>query len=251
MKLLIDIGNTRVKWATCADGVFGKTGESVHRSASGTSPGAFLDAVEGEPESVLAANVAGRETGDAIAVAVRDRWNLDMDFAATQPAAGDIRNAYDDYTQMGVDRWLAILAARARYQQAACIVDAGTAVTIDQVDDGGGHLGGVIVPGLDLMRRSLLADTGDIERITGVRGKETLARRQVFGRSTGEAIEGGTLSAICCLIEQCVARLGNQYGDSVLVMTGGDAERIIRDLAVDADHRPLLVLEGLSIYEPD
>lgn len=248
MKLLIDIGNTRIKWAACEDGVLTRSGESAYRS-SGESPGHFLEAIEGEPARVLAANVAGGEIGRTVAAAIQARWSISVEFAETQPAAGEIRNAYEDYRQMGVDRWLAILAARDQYRQAVCVVDAGTAVTVDQVDAAGRHLGGVIVPGLDLMRRALMADTGDIERLSA-NEKEPAAGRLMHGRNTGEAIAGGALAAICSLIEDGMAHLGRQYGDSVLVMTGGDAARIIRHLRVAADHRPLLVLEGLALYSP-
>lgn len=251
MRLLIDIGNTRIKWATFADGAFLETGEAVHRDQVLDDALLFVDQVLGrindKPEQVLAANVAGEKIGNAVHDAVRARWGLPVDFAATQPAAGDVFNGYDDYRQMGVDRWLAILGARHRYRQALCVVDAGTAVTADQVDDSGKHLGGVIVPGLDLMRRSLVSDTGDIA--TDLES-EPAPERLIFGRSTADAIDGGVLSAICGLIEDCMAGLSSRYGDSVLVVTGGDAERIIPQLRVDADHRPLLVLEGLAIYVP-
>ena len=162
-----------------------------------------------------------------------------------------MQNGYDDYRQMGVDRWLGILATRNRYSQAACIVDAGTAVTIDQVDASGTHLGGVIVPGLDLMRRSLLSDTGDIGRLAGLENNGLAPdKRIILGKTTEDAIRGGSLSAICGLIEFCMEQLHSRDGDSVLIVTGGDAERIVPQLRVAADHHPLLVLEGLMIYLP-
>jgi type III pantothenate kinase len=253
MKLLIDIGNTRMKWATVVDDAFAVTGGGVHRNHNETDVPAAVDRIlgqiDGKPEQVLAANVAGDAMGNAIDAVVRKRWNLPVDFAETRPESGSVRNAYDDYRQMGVDRWLAILATHDRHRQAACIIDAGTAVTIDQIDATGTHLGGVIVPGLDLMRRSLLSDTGDIGRLAELDNKGLATdKRIMLGKSTAEAIGGGSLSAICGLIESCIEQLNSRDGDSVVVVTGGDAERILPHLRVAADHRPMLVLEGLRIY---
>ena len=250
MKLLIDIGNTRIKWATAVDGVLAEPGEAVHKGPDRVNALEFTGQISTKPEQVLAANVAGDALSKAVVDAVRARWDLPVDFAFTQPLAGSVRNAYDDYRQMGVDRWLAILAACERYSQAVCIVDAGTAVTIDQVDATGAHLGGAIVPGLDLMRRSLATDTGDIERLAQMDDNAFATERSIFGRNTADAIRGGAMSAICSLIEYSVQELSSRYGESVLVMTGGDARWIMPQLRVDLDHRPLLVLEGLAVYAP-
>ena len=250
MKLLIDIGNTRIKWATVRDGAFAATGECDHRMPDADAAMQFLSQIRPAPERVQVANVAGDALGEALEGAVRERWKLPVEFASTQSAAGAVRNGYDDYRQMGVDRWLGILATRHQHAQAACIVDAGTAVTIDQIDASGQHLGGVIVPGLDLMRRALVSDTGDIERLAAPAENTPVADRLIIGRNTVDAINGGALSAICGLIEYSVEQLRNRDGDTVLIMTGGDAERIIPHLGVAADHRPALVLEGLRIYVP-
>ena len=80
--------------------------------------------------------------------------------------SGSVRNGYEDIAQLGVDRWAAIVGAYTHFGSAVCIVDAGTAVTVDLVRDGGRHLGGLIVPGLQLMRSSLEQDTEDIERFS-------------------------------------------------------------------------------------
>jgi type III pantothenate kinase len=151
---------------------------------------------------------------------------------------------------MGVDRWLAILAVVERYHQPVCVVDVGTAVTIDQVDRAGAHLGGVIVPGLDLMRQALIDDTGNIEKLMATESSSVETADLVFGRSTADAIGGGGLAAICGLIETCKERLASRCGDSALVVTGGDAGRVVPHIRVELDHRPLLVLEGLAIYSP-
>lgn len=249
MKLLIDIGNTRIKWATLESGELTRAGGFAHENEPGAAAAALVERVAASPDTVLVSNVAGTAFGDAMAVAVRAAWNLDARFAEAQPRSGRVRNAYRDHRALGVDRWLAILAVAARYPAAACIVDAGTAVTIDLVAADGEHLGGYIVPGSGLMRRALTADTGNLGRLTA--GEAGDRERSIApGRGTSEAIGNGSLAAICALIERCADRLAEDNSDYIVVITGGDAERIIPHLTVDLEHRPRLVLEGLAVWEP-
>jgi type III pantothenate kinase len=250
VRLLVDIGNTRIKWATQVDGAFAETGDIVHRGQDPATVLEFLGQFDLTPDSVRAANVAGAAMGQALVDSVRAQWNLSIEFAQTQASAGPVRNGYHDHRQMGVDRWLAILAAVERYHQPVCVVDVGTAVTIDQVDRTGAHLGGVIVPGLDLMRQALIHDTGNIENLMATESSSVKTADLVFGRSTADAIRGGGLAAICGLIATCKERLAGRCGDSALVVTGGDAGRVVPHIRVELDHRPLLVLEGLAIYSP-
>jgi type III pantothenate kinase len=251
MKLLLDVGNSRIKWAALANGSLQGADQIVHRSEPEASVADFLDRCPLKPQQVLVANVAGSGFKEAIAAGVESRWNLPVEFALAQRASGSVRNGYQDYRQLGVDRWLGILAAADRYRKAVCIVDAGTAVTIDQVDGHGQHLGGIIVPGLDLMWRALTGNAADLERWSGPGGRSERNEAVLFGRCTDEAIIGGTMSAIRGLIEQSMQSALERYDDPVLVLTGGDAERIIPHIRMPAEHRPMLVLEGLALYVPD
>jgi type III pantothenate kinase len=251
MKFLIDIGNTRIKWATGVDGSLTESGETVHRDQPLDRVLRFLDAAPKNLAEVRIANVAGETMQGAVIDAVRGRWDVPVEIAATQAVAGKLRNGYRDFRQMGVDRWLAMLTSFERYGRAVCVVDAGTAVTIDLVDASGAHLGGVIVPGLNLMQQSLRRDTGDIQRLAGAAAEDPETKALIFGRTTEAAILGGGLAALSALIDQCLNRSAERNGDSVLVISGGDAGRIIPHLRNEFDHRPLLVLEGLADYAPD
>jgi len=248
VKLLIDIGNTRIKWAGLADGELTGDGELVHADDPAGTAAQLLKRVPVPPEEIALANVAGPAFGDDFLNGIAARWSCPVQIATTQAVAGRVSSAYEDHTKLGVDRWLAILAAAHRYSGAVCIVDAGTAVTIDIVAATGEHQGGYIVPGLDLMRRALTGQTGDLARFTaGYDGGR--AESLVLGRTTGDAIGHGSLAAICALIERCARPLGEDNG-AVVVVTGGAAGRIIPHLAVDLEHRPRLVLEGLALWEP-
>jgi len=249
VKLLVDVGNARIKWAGLVAGELTSPGNFAHHGDPAAAATALLDHVGAAIDEVLVSNVAGTPFADAISAVAENRWHKQVRFATSQARAGRVRNAYRDHTKLGVDRWLAILAAAHRYGRAACIVDAGTAVTIDIVLADGAHVGGFIVPGVTLMRRSLTRDTGDLGRFMAGDDPEIPASL-AFGRDTGEAIGHGSLAAICALIERCAARLAEDNRDLVVVVTGGDAGRIAPHLTVDFDHRPQLVLEGLMLWEP-
>lgn len=247
MKLLVDIGNTRVKWAPYSDGKLGEAEIRAHGNDPRIAAAVLLEDLRDPPAEIVAANVAGPEFGELVAARLGATLGVDVSFATTQKRAGRLRNSYRDHTKLGVDRWLAMLAAADRYSGAACVVDAGSAVTIDLVAADGEHLGGYILPGLDMMWRSLTGDTGDLERFT--EGDSPDGVSLAPGHDTGEAIGHGVLGAVCAQIERCTFALAEDNG-AVVVVTGGDAERIIPHLAVELEYRPQLVLEGLVLWEP-
>ena len=155
----------------------------------------------------------------------------------SQAHAFGVYNAYQQPEKLGVDRWLALVAVRNHYQLPACIVDCGTAITVDLIDADGKHQGGLISPGLTLMKKSLAA------------GTEALQFHETnydFGPAnfTEAAIYSGTLAAAVGLIEHVLTKQSNAMQ---LILTGGDAEIIATQLAIkpiiDAD----LVLRGLAI----
>ncbi len=250
MDLLLDIGNTRIKWAMCDAGVLHGAGAIEHGKGV-TGVNAMLDAIEQAPVGIMAANVAGDRFGALVGGAVQERWDLPVRFAVTQPQAGSVRNGYEDYRQLGIDRWLAIIAAANQFAGSICIVDAGTAVTIDTISSAGLHHGGYIIPGLDLMRQSLSKQTGDLGRfVDDVQQPEIgLSNHGAPGHGTAAAINDGTLAAVCSLVNHCVSEAGEDGNPPTLVMTGGDAERLIPHLEAGARHQPQLVLEGLAIYQ--
>jgi type III pantothenate kinase len=163
---------------------------------------------------------------------------------ATAEACG-VRNGYRDPRQLGVDRWLAVVAAFARVHGAACVVDAGTALTVDAVDDTGLHLGGYIVPGLDLMQRALTSSTGDLaERSSVVHA----AGRTLLADNTRDAISRGCIAALGALIERAHAALSaSSAAPPALLLTGGDAAQIEAVLDVASETVPDLVLQGLRL----
>ena len=204
-----------------------------------------------------AANVAGERLGALVTQAARDRWGLTVQFAATRAHGNGVRNGYTDYRQLGVDRWLAIVAAVDGRDDPVCVVDAGTAVTIDLVAANGEHRGGFIVPGLELMRRSLGAETGDLRRLAGETSLPAddrtldclLPGQPAPGKNTATAMAAGSVAALCALIDRCVESLHEGDAEPLLIMTGGDAGRLAGHVGQAAQLRPQLVLEGLARYD--
>ena len=150
-----------------------------------------------------------------------------------------VTSAYEDPGALGADRLAALIATKVRYPGSTCIVDCGTAVTVDALDQSGVHRGGVIFPGFGSMRAALEMDTAmDVEEDTG--------SFAVPATSTRDAIYSGCLSAVAGGIIQAIDRMqaeGTPFDQ--IILTGGDAEFLVSLLVQEVIHEPHLVLEGL------
>jgi type III pantothenate kinase len=146
---------------------------------------------------------------------------------------------------MGVDRWVAMIGARAEFRSALCVVDAGTAITIDAIDRNGVHLGGQIIPGIQLMRKSLSTNTSEIG-LVGRKIADPGSGMQLFASNTQAAVRNGVLGAACGSVERAVRIMRSTGLRPKIVLTGGDASRILKQLDGNVIHRPNLVLQGLA-----
>jgi len=159
----------------------------------------------------------------------------------TTPQAGGVTCAYARPETLGADRWAAVIAAYRFGNAPVCVIDCGTAITVDAVDHNGLHLGGVILPGLGLMRRSLCDNTVDIDKVTE-------PGKAVLGASTGEGVALGTLYAAASAIDRVLDDLEAELGVEVeCLITGGDVAALEPRLAHNCHHQPHLVLQGLAI----
>lgn len=242
MKLLIDIGNSRVKWACLVDGKMDGPEVISHKNLDRSRLFEKVLQVKERPEQVYIANVAGKDIGEGIAAAVMNKWDVSPVFAKVEAECAGVINAYSDITLLGVDRWLAVVAAWTRYRAPACIASCGTAVTIDGIDGDGRHLGGLIIPGLDMMQNVLVRETSGVNAEVG--GDFKLE----FGRSTAECINYGSARAIVSLVDHVAAEMYGQYGKALSrVITGGYAGQVNGLLASKFELDPHLVLHGLAI----
>jgi type III pantothenate kinase len=238
--LLFDIGNSRVKWAWMEGARLHDHGSAVREQfdiralADPASP----------PGRIVASNVAGQAYAARLTEAAKKRWGVMPEFIMAQARGYGISNAYHDPQKLGADRWAALTGARHLSTGACCVVDCGTAVTVDVLDQDGQHLGGVIMPGLRLMRRALL----ETAQIAYTPGAHESAHLTPFARDTHEAVNYGTLYAVIAGIERTVLdAVTTVSGDMSRFITGGDAARFLPLLGAGYRHEPHLVLQGLAL----
>jgi type III pantothenate kinase len=245
MKLLIDVGNTRLKWARLEAGRLDARGAATHRGAAPAEWLAPLDAASGRPDAILVANVAGPGVAHSIGEWALERHGLRPRFLLATASAGGVTNAYEHPDALGVDRWLGLVGAWHRVRGPLVCIAAGTAFTVDAVDASGRHLGGLIAPGYQLMIDALLRRTSDIA--PGV-ARAPAAADGLFGRSTAAAVELGALHALAALAARAVESAAARFGAAPRVfLGGGDAARIAPQLGRPAEIAPDLVLEGLAV----
>jgi len=241
ISLLVDIGNSRLKWA-CAEGA-GLSGQSCVRydgaSLASTLDGHWADLAR--PGSVLVVSVRDSDVTDVLCRWVSDRWDRNAELVVPGKESCGVSNAYTEPGRLGADRWASLIAARHLHHGPACIVDCGTAVTVDALAGNGEHLGGLILPGLTMMRRSLT------ERTDGI-GEAVSGEVSLLARNTADGVTAGTLYAMVAAIDRIVADVGAGLGkEMVHILTGGDGETVLPLLAGTWEHEPDLVLSGLAV----
>ncbi len=237
--LLVDLGNTRLKWALTSPHEW--VGGFAVPVASGIMPD--FDRLWGDlapPNHIMVANVRGATAAAALMDWCMRRWSVaPRCLDPAQPVPG-IVNGYHDPGQLGPDRWAAVIAAQAAGPLPAVVVDGGTTITIDVVDQARGYVGGAILPGLELARRSLRDHTQQI-------GDVSAEYKGLLGRSTAECVASGVCHGLAGGVERVIEEVGRTLGSApTVLLTGGDAERIRRFLKRPVVIEPELVLQGLA-----
>jgi type III pantothenate kinase len=243
--LLFDAGNTRLKWAYYTRGRISKSGSVTHQQLHDKGYAALTSRMPRNVTHAAASNVAGPGLATKLSSVIGLHASVDIRFAHCQRHAFGVTTSYRQPRRLGVDRWVALIGAWNEFRSAMCVVDAGTALTIDVLDRSGLHLGGQIIPGIDMMGDSLRSRTSDIAPASR-RSKNPGEGLDIFGKSTDDAIAYGLLSAACGAIERAEKRLRSAAMRPKIVLTGGDASRILKQLNSNVIHRPNLVLQGLS-----
>ncbi|MEM8816804.1 MAG: type III pantothenate kinase [Pseudomonadota bacterium] len=244
--LLLDAGNTRLKWGVLEDG---EIVETDHVSMADIHDAGLSVLTKRLPRDVgfaYVSNVAGQSFATRLTGVLSAHCGCDLGFAKTAREACGVSNAYPDPRQMGVDRWAALIGAWREFRSAVLVVDAGTAVTLDALDSKGKHLGGQIVPGFALMAGALSRDTSDIPVVDGGAVEELQRDVSIFADSTAGCVSHGAANAVAGAIERAISVLRSSAYDPALVLTGGDASRILQAVNITPHHRPELVLAGLA-----
>ena len=230
MKLLIDAGNTRIKWALADGSSWLRNGALPVKQASELTPQfAGLEDIR----QVWVSNVAGEN----VAQCIRGIRAGQHHFIVAREAQCGIRNGYSVPSQLGSDRWAALIAAWHLVRGACLVVNSGTATTVDALSATGEFIGGLIMPGVDLMQRSLNDATAQLSPAQGAYA--------AFPLNTADALFSGAIQACCGAIERQHASLG---GSGIPVMLSGGGSAILRDrLNLPLQVVDNLVLQGLQL----
>lgn len=231
--LLIDAGNSRIKWALSEGPVWLRQG--MVECADAAALQRQFAALQ-EPDRILVSNVAGA----AVAQQIRDAcagWNTVPEFIAAQPEQCGVRNGYEQAAQLGCDRWAALIAAWRRVHATCLVVHCGTATTVDALSDGGEFRGGLILPGIALMQHSLVAATAGLATTAG--------EWRAFPRNTADALASGAIQATVGAILRQHELLGAP--DARCLLSGGAADLVLPQLPLPLERVDNLVLRGLQI----
>ncbi|CAH1904569.1 Type III pantothenate kinase [Candidatus Nitrotoga sp. HW29] len=232
--LLIDAGNSRVKWAMVEDGLWLQQNvlENTHVSALSV---AFLKLPP--PDRILISNVAGEKMTQLLFAACA-AWQCPVEFIAAQVEQCGVRNLYEHPAQLGSDRWAALIAAWHQARVSCLVVNCGTATTVDALSTGGEFLGGLILPGIKMMQSNLAAGAAQLEQAEGTWHE--------FPRNTTDAIFSGSIQATIGAIHLQFEALAVR-GDVRCLLSGGAADKVQSHLKLPLERVDNLVLRGLQI----
>jgi len=248
--LLIDMGNTRLKWVVARDG------DILEHSFGRGNPADFFEAFQalpGRPEHLLLSSVAGKMATGEFVDHCADRLAIKVNLLTSQKECAGILSGYEDATALGVDRWLAIIGAAHCHGMPVVVMDLGTATTLDAVDSGGRHLGGLILPGPALMLESLARATAmqvpERFKIAAELPRLTRTPGVAPARSTSSAIQEGVFAAQIGALNQFIRNVSMEMDtEPKLVLTGGAAEGILRRLENAPVFDRWLVFKGMLHY---
>lgn len=229
MRLLIDAGNTNIKLARVDDERWLPVDRLPSRLSRDLSFADYPDV-----DQVYVSNVAGAEVARQISAACAARHWQPV-FITAQVAQCGVRNGYAQPAQLGSDRWAALIAAWHRVGRACLVVGSGTATTIDALSCDGMFMGGLILPGIALMQRSLTDATAHLQSAGGEYAD--------FPRNTVDAMLSGAIQASCGAIQRQHALLG--ASDAPVLLSGGAARLLAPHLGLPVQRVDNLVLQGL------
>jgi type III pantothenate kinase len=234
--LAIDAGNTRIKWGV-HDGHAWSTSGAID---TGDAQGLYESLRDALPvDMAIASNVAGPEVQAAIESAAKQA-RVPVTFIHGEARRLGVTNGYRDAAQLGADRWVALVAAHHARPGHKLVVNAGTALTIDALAADGRFLGGLIVPGPALMRRSLDRATAAL--------REARGEVRDFPDNTPDAITTGAVLAGTGAVDRLAAAMSARgCPPGLIILSGGAAREVAPALALPHELHDNLVLDGLQL----
>jgi len=241
MNWLIDLGNTRLKCAVMdGQGALGEVHAFAHADPQAAQRLAELLGPAEEGDTVWLASVASLAATEALTTAVA-AGGYRVERVRTRSRMGHLRIAYAEPARLGVDRFLAMLAASERRDGPWLIVSVGSALTVDALAADGNHLGGLIAPTPQHVREAMAERFPVMNLPTG--------QASDFAADTADAVASGARAAALGVVERSLRQAGNRFGTTPTLLVSGGAAEALADLGhsprIDA---PALVLEGLALY---
>jgi type III pantothenate kinase len=233
--LLLDVGNSRCKWALV------QKGNWTHQGVVGNTEWLALQhafAALPPPSRILASNVAGETMAQRLR-AICAIWTCSLEFVRVSAGQCGVRNGYQQPERLGSDRWAALIGAWRHVQGASLVVNCGTATTIDALSTQGEFLGGLILPGVSLMQHSLAANAAQLMAEPGM--------LRDFPCNTADAIYSGMLRATLGAIRHQFDLLQARCGTVRCLLDGGAAGVVLPHLNIPLEQVENLVLKGLQI----
>lgn len=243
MMLLLDLGNTRLKWALAypeSQTWVAQGAANWHDDLAVVLASAWADLAT--PKAVVAASVVAPEREAALAQIVLHLFGVVPQWMRTPARACGVTNAYVEPDRLGVDRFLALVAAYTEHRAPCVVVNVGTALTLDALTADGHHLGGLIAPAPALMQQALLGATARVQMPHEGAVVE-------LADNTADAVVSGCWQAAVALVERFFGRMAGRLGGSPsLILGGGDAQRLALLLSLPADVSSDAVLRGLALW---
>jgi len=234
--MAIDSGNTRIKWGLH---------DSVNWLEQGNLAQDKIMLLQQEwqnlpkPRTVIISNVSNTITKKNLSKLL-SCWEVKPKWVTALAYQCGVRNYYANPLLLGSDRWAALIAAWGRQQQGCLVIDTGTAMTVDALSDTGEFLGGIIVPGIELMKKALTANTTALQNQEG--------KFSDFPDNTANAIHSGTVHALAGAIKSMSELFTIAVGHKPeCIISGGGSKQLLSALNINANVVDNLVLEGLVI----
>lgn len=240
--LIVDAGNSAVKWA--CSGTQGLTQMQSVLYPQSISSQFFIGLWQdiNMPVSITASCVANDSVWFALSEAAKELWSIDANKVFSLKDGYGLKNAYEDASSLGSDRWAAMIAALELTDNPFLLISAGSALTIDMVNETGQHMGGYIVPGLSMMRKSLNLHTANVK----VGDTQEATPILSLAKSTSACVEAGIHLSAVKLIEAVYEQQSKQVNKLQCYLTGGNAALIDGLLEFKCDIVPDIVLRGLD-----
>lgn len=236
--LLLDGGNSQLKWAWVENGTFSEVGRAPYRDLTqlGEEWLQFAD----EDVKIVGCAVCG----SVKKAMVEEQLTRPVEWLSSMPQALGIRNHYRRPEEHGSDRWFNALGSRRFTQNACVVVSCGTAVTTDALTEDNHYLGGTIMPGFHLMKEAMALKTANLNRPIG--------KVYPFPTTTPNAIASGMMDAVCGALMMMHGRLKDKTGGGKpvdIIITGGGAARVVQALPESFVHdNQVKIVDNLVIH---